>query len=134
MRTRPLLPFGLVLVLGCGGSRYAPVSGTVTMDGKPLANVAVSFQPAGGEPNPGVGSSGRTDEKGEYTLQVIGGRGKGAVVGKHRVEVNPTVSKPDDDRNPAPNVRIPARYNRASTLTFEVKPGDNTANFDLASR
>jgi hypothetical protein len=134
MRTHSLLLFGLLLVPGCGGSRYAPVSGTVTMDGKPLANVAVSFQPVGGELNPGAGSSGRTNERGEYTLQVIGGRGQGAVVGKHRVEINPTVDNPDADRNPPPKVTIPIRYNRASTLTFEVKPGDNQADFPLTSR
>jgi hypothetical protein len=135
MRTRFPLLVGLLLVLGCGDTKYAPVSGTVTMDGKALADVAVSFQPTGeGQMNPGPGSSGRTNEKGEYSLQVIGGRGKGAVVGMHRVEVHPTVDDNANGRRPPPKIQIPAKYNRLSELRFEVKPGNNTANFDLTSK
>jgi hypothetical protein len=105
------------------------------MDGKPLANAAVNFQPLGGDQaNPGPGSSGRTNDKGEYTLTVIGG-GTGAVVAKHRVEINPTAEgDPNDDRRPPPKIKIPSRYNRATELRFEVKPGSNTANFDLTSK
>src|SRR5205809_5710304 len=102
MRLRCVLLFGLSAILGCSGEakyQHAPVSGTIKMDGKPLANVAVSFQPIGNNLNLGAGSSGRTNENGEYTLEVIGGGGKGAVVGMHRVEINPTVDdNAADDR------------------------------------
>ena len=69
------------------------------MDGKPLPNVAVLFQPnRDGKMNTGAGSSGRTNDKGSYTLTVVGG-GTGAVLGPHRVEIHPTVDgDPDDDR------------------------------------
>jgi hypothetical protein len=109
------------------------VSGTVTMDGKPLANVAVLFQPIGGTLNPGPGSSGRTDENGGYTLTVMGGGGKGAVVGLHRVEVHPTVAGGTDDRRPPQKMQIPLRYNYKSELEFEVKRGNNTADLHLTS-
>jgi len=50
------------------------------------------------------------------------------------VEVNPTVDGPDDDKRPAPRMRIPTKYNLKSELKFEVRPGPNTANFELSSR
>jgi hypothetical protein len=128
MRSRYLLSCGLALILGCGGSKYASVSGTVTdQDGKPVAYVVVLFQPTGGgQINPGPGSSGRTDEEGKYTLELTGG-GKGAVIGWHRVEIRPVVDGDDGKRGP----KIPRKYNFQSELKFEVKPGDNTADFPL---
>jgi hypothetical protein len=125
---------GSILLLGCAQSKYAPVAGTITMDGKPLANVVVNFQPSGSDLNPGPGSTGRTNANGEYSLRLIGG-GAGAVLGWHRVEVNPVVeSSPDDDRAPAAKVKIPTKYNRKTELQFEVKRGDNKADFQLSSK
>jgi hypothetical protein len=126
MRTRSLSVLVLVIVSGCGGSKYSPVSGTVTLDGQPLANVVVSFQPISAELNSGPGSTGRTNDKGEYTLEVVGG-GNGAVDGWHKVTIRPVV-----EGNPAgAKLIIPAKYNSKSELKFEVKSGGNTANFDL---
>jgi hypothetical protein len=137
MRTSVLLFFGLVLVLGCEGSaKVAAVSGIVTLNGKPLPNAAVSFQPIGETLNPGPGSTGLTNDRGEYTLQVTGG-GKGAMVGRHRVEIScleaEGKNKPQEDPRTKPRERVPLEYNLRSKLTFEVKPGKNTANFDLTS-
>ena len=46
------LPYFVVLLLafvcGCGGVQTEPVSGIVTMDGKPLPRVKVIFAPAEG--------------------------------------------------------------------------------------
>jgi hypothetical protein len=106
------------------------------MDGKPLADVAVTFQPVDtGKVNSGAGSFARTNEKGEYTLEVVGG-GKGAVIGKHVVRINPVVENDSpDERVRAPKVRIPAKYNLNSELTCEVpKEGKTDANFELKSR
>src|SRR5262249_53512413 len=90
MRGRGLVGFAVVLALGCGGpKKFAPVSGTVTMDGKPLAGATVTFIPV---PDPGSieagdGSVGKTNEKGEYTLMSSKGR-SGAQVGKHKVSIS----------------------------------------------
>jgi hypothetical protein len=127
MRIGFLVFLGLVLVAGCGGSRLAPVSGTVTLDGLPVENAGVMFQPIGdGQLNPGAGSFGRTNAKGEFTLELIGGGGKGAVVGWHKVHIDPPVE--------APNIKIPRKYVFKSELKFEVKPGDNTVNFPLSTK
>ena len=69
-----MIAFGLLaagLIAGCGGGpKLARVSGVVKMDGKPCANVLVSFQPLGseGNENPGEGSIGRTDENGRFSF------------------------------------------------------------------
>jgi len=66
MRARLLLGFALVLGLGCGSGKFAPVSGTVTMNGKPLAGALVIFSPIAkeGSIDAGPGSSGKTNDKG----------------------------------------------------------------------
>src|SRR5262245_34134306 len=82
--------FGLV---SCSSEPYkiAPISGRVTLDGKPVAKWAVMLQPvaSGKSINPGPGSAGVTDEDGRYTLTVIGKTTKGAVIGKHQVRFTP---------------------------------------------
>jgi hypothetical protein len=124
-----------VLAAGCGGEPYqvAPVSGQVTLKGQPLPKATVVFQPvAEGNPNPGIGSSGITDEQGRYTLKIVGQDKKGAVVGKHKVlitrfhEQDPNDDRPRYPRNPPP------QRNREAPREFTVPPdGTDQANFEL---
>jgi hypothetical protein len=136
---RPLFLLALTcFAAGCGGSKVGLVSGKVTLDGKPLANARVNFQPIGDTVHTGVGSFGKADDHGEYTLNLIDGSAPGAMVGKHRVAISAydesKAADPNDDRRKGPPDRVPLRYNVQTELTFEVKPGPNTANFDLKSR
>ena len=66
----------------------APVSGPSRLNGKPLANASVTFAPlaAAGTMEPGPSSAATTDADGRYTLTLIGKDGRGAVVGKHKVQ------------------------------------------------
>lgn len=129
-----LLSIGLA---GCGpehGRDTAPVSGVITLDGKPLANAKVTFQPKGGGPS----SAGFTNASGEYTLTGFKGD-PGAVVAEHRVLIYSagTVGNTDTDSDdgPRPVELIPNRYNAQSVLTIVVQDGqDNVANFDLTSK
>ena len=128
----------LVAVVGCGsGSKIVPVSGTVTLDGQPLANAFVGFQPqATGGAQAGVGSYGMTDAAGKFTLKTSDKDEAGAVVGTHRVEI--TVKEVADDRDPKlrPKAKVlPTKYNRETELQFKVEAGGtDAANFDLKSR
>jgi hypothetical protein len=135
MRIWRLLLLAVFLALGCGGSRTASVTGKITLDGKPLKNGRVNFQPTGDTVNTGVGSFGRTDANGVYTLTLIDESTAGAIIGKHRVTISAFDKEPDpnDDRQRGPQDRVPRKYNIASELTFDVKPGANTANFDLTT-
>ena len=139
MRARLLLGFALVLGLGCGSGKFAPVSGTVTMNGKPLAGALVIFSPIAkeGSIDAGPGSSGKTNDKGEYTLTSDTGR-TGALVGKHRVSVslmNPGTGASDDRRRPGQLVnQVPVRYNGKTELTYAVPAGGtDKADFALKS-
>jgi hypothetical protein len=129
----------LAFCAGCGGGpATAPVSGRVTLDGQPLPNAAVMFQPFDpGNNNPGPGSGGKTDEEGRYTLTVIGTQANGAVVAKHKVRINmaPPESKPDDDR-PKKYKQLPLKYHGKDTiLEFDVPSrGTTSADFDLKSK
>lgn len=127
----------LVLFAGCASESYstAPVSGTVTLDGEPLANASVGFEPIrqGQDIVAGYGSYGETDENGNFTLKTLHGQ-DGAIVGKHRVSIR-TVSGemgPDGETVMTSEERLPPRYNSDTELTFEVPPeGSDAANFDL---
>jgi hypothetical protein len=142
MHTR-LLVLGLVVVLalGCGGSTVAPVSGKVTLDGKPVANVDVTFSPvaASGTIEAGMSATGKTNENGEYTLKATNGK-TGAQVGMNRVSIVSLAAQvgEGDQRPPRGGWKlqnkIPAKYNEKSELTFDVKPGTNTADFPLTSK
>lgn len=61
----------MATVVGCGNSDLGTVTGTVHLDGQPLADAVVTFYPQGVDPAAGGGgaSYGRTDETGAYELQ-----------------------------------------------------------------
>lgn len=71
---------------GCGGSSTAPVSGKVTMDGKPVEGIRLVFSPVLVDANtdPGPWSTGVTNSQGEYQLQTRH-KEDGATVGQHIV-------------------------------------------------
>src|SRR5947209_14368837 len=94
----------VVLALGCGGSKkFAPVSGVVKLNGKPLAGATVGFEPEENDNGPNQNpttSGGKTDDNGAYTLEATTGE-KGAVVGKHKVRISLYKTQQDseaDDR------------------------------------
>jgi hypothetical protein len=133
----------LASMFGCSreGSNIVPVSGVVTLNGKPLAGATVTFSPvaAQGEINAGDGSAGKTDANGEYTLTTSRGQ-LGAQIGKHRVRISLLAQKvgASDERRPRGGYplkdTIPARYNENTELTYEVTPGGpNRKNFELTS-
>ena len=130
---------------GCSDApRFAPVSGVVTLNGKPYPLGVVSFQPMGTKenPNPGRGSSAFTDANGKFSLKCDGTM-DGAIVGKHLVRImsrsegatsiKPGTSSPDG----APTSRksadpIPPEWNGESKVEFEVPAGgSDKANFDI---
>lgn len=139
-----LLMASAFIPVGCGKSgdyELAPVSGVVTLDGKPVPYTRITFVPKGSEDkvNPGPGSTALCDDAGHFELATVRGD-SGAVVGPHAVQVSSTgPPKPpsSSDLNSGPPVKdaFPPQFNTSSTLTFEV-PADGTteANFALTSK
>lgn len=123
----------VLLAVGCsrGGPEIASVSGRVTMDGKPLPNASVVFIPENGRP-----AGANTDADGRYVLNFSQGR-KGAIPGKSMIRImtlrDPTPGE-DGKSIPGSKETVPARYNTATELTFDVQAKKrNVANFDLKS-
>ncbi len=114
----------LAVLIGCsGGSQVAPVKGRVTLDGHPLENADVTFQPDGAQ-RPSIG---RTDANGQYELAYKRGQ-PGAIVGEHTVRIYVS-----SELVPNPP-HIPAQYDTHSQLRRKVEPGqENVFNFDLRS-
>jgi hypothetical protein len=138
-----LVPLGLV---GCGGSGYVPVSGTITLNGKPHRNAIVDFMPMAttGNQTPGRASTAITDENGKFTLKTIDGVA-GAAVARHRVRVSTVFNKElkayemwDAGLSKMVKVAddpIPKEWNRESKQEFEVPSGGtDKANFDIVTK
>ena len=126
--------FGLlsmaVALVGCGGSGDTPelgtVEGTVTLDGKPLANATVTFIPQDTEQR--RPSNAQTNESGEFELK-YSREHDGAPPGKYLVEIR-TGGGEDDD---VVKESVPANYNTNSELVRDVKSGHNEFEFKLES-
>jgi hypothetical protein len=133
--------WALVLLAGCSAGRdIAPVSGLVTIDGKPAPDVHISFQPqaAGGKEasRDATGSYATTDAQGKFTLQMSDTEEPGALLGVHSVRLADKLAAVEADAGPVKGkpLRFPARYSDGS-LSFEVKPGGtDQANFELTSK
>jgi hypothetical protein len=115
-------------VPGCGDSNLGRVTGTVTMDGKPLADAFVVFKPLTGARL----AAAKTDKLGKYEL-VITRTSKGARIGQHVVEISTYDELMGEDATEVTPETVPARYNTKSELTANVKAGDNVINFALES-
>jgi len=132
---------------GCGGSgpKYVPVSGTLTLDGKPYGDGVVVFLPkaTSTNPNPGRSSAGETDANGHFVLKTDDLK-NGAVVGKHLVKIStrgpvmqfdPATGSPDTAPANVKRDLIPAEWNTMSEKEFEVPPnGTDKANFDIVTK
>jgi len=115
MKSRPIprsarpLALGLVILVGCTSGDQPPlatVSGKVTLNGEPLPNVEIAFEPEKGRPSYGL-----TDATGKYDLVYIRDT-RGAKVGKHKITVK---SSQVDNSKVAP---------------VEVKPGSNVIDIE----
>ncbi len=128
-----LIAIAASVLVGCGPDRpeTMPVTGTVTLDGKPVAGAAVMLMPeAGGRP-----ATAETDESGAFSVMTFE-PGDGALLGKHAVTVTKkkvTGMLTDKDGlsgGVAPGGiqvewLVPQKYSvpKTSGLTVEVKDG-----------
>ena len=108
------------------------VSGTVTLDGQPLANATMSFLPDDGQLEPAFA---RTDQQGKYTLQQTETVG-GATPGSYKVRITtyePPITESDPPVAGAPE-RVPTKYNIKTELAATIKKVENNViDFPLDS-
>lgn len=117
------------LVAGCGSdSDLAAVRGKVTLDGQPLEDAIVEFQPMSADGSP---SSGRTDADGQYELMHTFDT-PGAIPGEHVVTIRTAGTFFDDEGNEFEREEsVPARYNTDTELKRTIDSGSNTIDFEL---
>lgn len=122
---------------GCGNGN-SRVSGTVSLDGKPMSGnidhrITVMFVPESGS---GAMTVGLVDETGGYELAT--GSNAGVPPGKYLVSVAAVdVLRPADESSPPGLHRVsPDIYADPTTSGFsaDVQPGSNTFDFDLKSQ
>jgi hypothetical protein len=137
---------GVLLSAGCkpAGPDYkalnlVSVTGQVTIDGRPLADVIVRF-----EGPPGRFAEGKTDAAGNFRLMYDSNqpgctRGAkvvritlAAITEEGYLEESPLEGA--DGQVVKPVQAIPAAYNTASILTADVSPENPTFRFELKSR
>jgi hypothetical protein len=83
---------GLVAAAGCSdsGPKLVPVEGRVTLDGKPVKEMLINFQPVGN--THGTGANAMTDADGKFTL--MDSRGDtGAYAGEYKVSFYPPLGR-----------------------------------------
>jgi hypothetical protein len=100
------------------------VHGEVTLDGKPLREGSIRFEPMNGN----APTAGALIKDGHFTTSVP--------VGENKVEINAWEIVPPKNPGGEESTRelLPPRYNEKSKLTLTVEQGRNEAKFDLQSK
>lgn len=118
------LPFSEILQPGSSQPLPA-VTGTVTLDGRPVAGAEVLFVPQSETPS----AKGTTDKRGAFIMGTHAA-GDGVTPGTYRI-----VIQPGGAANQAASPQIPAQFTtpNASPIRADVRPGTNEINLELPS-
>ena len=133
---RSLCLVGLVVsplcVLGC--SKQDPnrgqVTGMVEVDGQPAAQGLITFLPVDGNSSRSEGDI----VNGRYTVNAQVGPSKVAVNILKTVGQRKAYDTPDSPMVSIIEEALPPQYNEQTTLTYDVKPGENEQNFSLKTK
>ena len=118
-------------LLGCGGGdplkpEIGTVTGTITVNGQPGANLLVKFEPVDG----GRTSMGETDSNGKYALTYSASL-MGAKVGMHAVSID--AIEPDPMADTETDAVTSEMLDGPTTLTPEIKSESKPATVQAGS-
>jgi len=125
----------VLFLVGCSDNGRSEVSGTVSLNGRPIPEGAITFIPVEGNTGPGAGAEIRD---GKYFIP----REKGVTTGKNRVELRAfrETGRKVQDPTGRPGVLtfervmvFPPEYNDKSTLVRDVKPASDTIDFTITA-
>ncbi|WP_406696772.1 carboxypeptidase-like regulatory domain-containing protein [Singulisphaera sp. Ch08] len=130
-----------LIAMGCGSRDELPrepLSGTVTLAGKPVTSGSITFMPSDSN-SPGTGATAQILD-GAYDVPKV----SGLIPGTYRVTISQIEegskqaaanAQPGDGDAPLMKELIPAKYNTKSTLQAEVvKDGKNVFDFSLDAK
>ena len=131
-----------VVICGCGGSTDNPlgrqaVSGKVTLDGVPLSQGSISFEPQSASAAEAAVNAGTVVENGQYEIPAH----QGLLPGTYKVSISASQQSGSTSTNPieamnqasqqqAATELVPEKYNVNSELSIEVKD-DGPGQFDF---
>lgn len=119
-----LAAFAVAFLSGCGGIKRVPVSGMVTLDGKPLAEGLLSFTADDSKGNTVRASCTGVVRSGEYTLQSIGvtnsESGPGVAPGWYKVTLV-------TDRPGAAKVKVAPKFTNIAHTPLAIEVVDQPA-------
>jgi len=119
-----------IAAAGCtSDSSKGTVSGTVTLDGQPLANGLIRFVPVDGR----TATAEATITDGEFSVEVPVGEKQVSISAPKVVGKRPAYQTPNAPMIDIIEELLPARYNLTSELTLNVTGGRQEAPFDLKS-
>ncbi|HXD85262.1 MAG TPA: hypothetical protein VN641_02130 [Urbifossiella sp.] len=119
---------GLLAGCGDGGPKLYPVTGKVTVGGKPLTSGTVVYNPEKSNSFTGI-CVGELNGEGVYTLNT---RGKpGAPAGAYKVTISSTGPVSQDNTKPPTKSLINTGYSLVETTNLETTVGDNPGKYDF---
>lgn len=144
---RMVVCLGCVLVFSGCSSQGPEVKGTVTLDGKPLDNVRLTFEPIGAVDVNATTAIATTDATGNFRIEPQA-EGQTLNPGKYGVtfsrmidaqgQVPPAKDRPMLEASRQLKESVPAKYlskpNSPPAETTEIAAGTNDLNFDLKSQ
>lgn len=118
------------LLVGCpGAAPTGDVSGTVTYDSQPIEQGSITFTPADGK-GPTAGGS---IVGGKYTApKVPAGAAKVSISGAKATGKKKMYDDPNAPLVQTSSEMLPDKYNKSTVLQYDVAPGIQTKDFDLA--
>ena len=122
-----LCALGLISLVGCGGVKRLPVSGTVTLEGRPVNGGILTFSPDTAKGNMAKISCACPVREGRYELETIGitrtDSGPGGPPGWYKVTYNRVDLA--TKKHPQADVQVNDKYKDAATTPLSVEVKDN---------
>jgi hypothetical protein len=120
----------LALAVGCSEPTTGRVTGSVTIDGAPAKTGSIAFFPVDGR----GAMAGADIVDGKYAAEVAFGSAKVEIRVSKVVGEKKLYDAPNSPVKQLLAESLPARYNDASELLVEVKPGETEKNFELTTK
>jgi hypothetical protein len=120
----------VLIAAGCSEPTTGTLSGQVTVDDAPAKTGSIAFFPVSGQGT----TAGAAIADGRYSVEVPLGAMKVEIRVPKVVGERKLYDTPDSPVKPLMAESLPARYNDATELEHEVKPGENRRDFALSTK